>query len=493
MTALKKVYTVIFSVLVLQLAAINLFAQSKPNVIFIYADDVGYGDLSCYGAEKIQTPELDKLAANGLRFTNGHSTSASCTPSRFALMTGEYPWRKHGRGILPGDAALIVPVNKITLPKVFKNAGYQTGIVGKWHLGLGDSVKKNWNEEIKPGPRETGFDYSYIFPATADRVPTVFMENQSVVGLNKNDTILVDYKKKIGNEPTGKENPELLKLHSSVGHNNTIVNGIGRIGFMSGGKQARWTDEEIGPVFLSKAKDFIEQNAKQPFFLFYALNDIHVPRMPSTMFKGKSQLGARGDAILQMDWAVGEIVKQLKRLNLYDNTIIIFSSDNGPVLDDGYKDEAVEKNNGHKPAGVLRGWKMDVYEGGNRVPFIVHWNKKIKPGVSDALISQMDLLQSFAFFHKIKINTNEATDSKNMWGALTGTDKKGRTTYVVEGYENLAIIREGWKYIPAFRKEKEQLYYLTDDLSEKNNLAETRPDKVKQLQQLLEKIKEEQK
>ncbi len=152
-------------------------AQSKPNVVLIYVDDLGYGDLSCYGATKIKTPNLDKLAKQGIRFTNGHSTSATCTPSRYALMTGEYPWRKKGTGILPGDAALIIPTDKITLPALFKKAGYKTGIVGKWHLGLGRSLEKNWNGEIKPGPNEVGFDYSFIFPATADRVPTVFVEN----------------------------------------------------------------------------------------------------------------------------------------------------------------------------------------------------------------------------------------------------------------------------------------------------------------------------
>ena len=207
------------------LFALSLCAQttkttsqnSKPNVVFIYADDLGYGDLSSYGATKLNTPNLDKLAQQGVRFTNAHCTSATCTPSRYALLTGEYPWRKSGTGILPGDAALIVPTDKTTLPKLFQQAGYKTAIVGKWHLGLGDQVAKNWNGEIKPGPNEVGFDYSYIFPATADRVPTVFMENHKVIALDPKDPIEVNYDKKVGNDPTGKEHPELLKMKSSPG------------------------------------------------------------------------------------------------------------------------------------------------------------------------------------------------------------------------------------------------------------------------------------
>ncbi|WP_338092195.1 sulfatase-like hydrolase/transferase [Solitalea lacus] len=186
---MKKILSLVFLVfVVLSVSGQNTkVANSRPNVIFICADDLGYGDLSCYGASKIRTPNLDQLAATGIRFSDGHSTSATCTPSRYALMTGEYPWRKQGTGILPGDAALIIPTNKTTLPNLFKKAGYKTGIVGKWHLGLGEAVAKDWNGDIKPGPNEVGFDYSFIFPATADRVPTVFLENHKVIGLDAND------------------------------------------------------------------------------------------------------------------------------------------------------------------------------------------------------------------------------------------------------------------------------------------------------------------
>ncbi len=473
---------------------------SRPNVIYIYADDLGYGDLSCYGATKIHTPNVDKIAAAGIRFTNGHCTSATCTPSRYALMTGEYPWRKKGTGILPGDAALIIPTDKTTLPNMFKRAGYKTGIVGKWHLGLGNAVAKDWNGEVKPGPNEVGFDYSFIFPATADRVPTVFLENHHIVALDPNDPIAVDYAQKIGNDPTGKEHPELLKLKSSPGqgHDGTIVNGIGRIGYMSGGKLARWVDEEVSSTFLAKAEGFIEENQHKPFFLYFAMTEPHVPRMPATRFKGKSGLGLRGDVILQMDWTVGEIMKQLKYLNLEKNTIVIFTSDNGPVLNDGYQDEAVAKLNGHTPAGPMRGGKYSALEGGTRIPFIIKWPGKIKPKVSDALVSQMDLLASFSAFLKQPMPAGDATDSENLMDAFLGRSDKGRSVYIEQGGA-LAIVKDGWKYITpnngapynnlvdieTGNSTEPQLYNLNNDIGEKHNLAAQYPDKVKALKALL--------
>ncbi|MBJ7882509.1 sulfatase family protein [Gelidibacter salicanalis] len=496
---MKKILSFTF----LFFGALTLTAQQKPNVIFILADDLGYGDVSSYGATKINTPNLDKLSDQGVRFTNAHATSATCTPSRYAIMTGEYPWRQSGTGILPGDAALIVPTDQPTLPKIFKQAGYKTAIVGKWHLGLGDAVAKNWNGEVKPGPNETGFDYSFIFPATADRVPTVFMENHHVVALDPTDPIEVDYRKKVGNDPTGLENPELLKMHSSPnhGHNNTIVNGIGRIGYMSGGNRARWTDEEMPMTFLYKATEYIQNNKEEPFFLFYALTEPHVPRMPSTMFKDKSGLGYRGDAILQLDWAVGEIMKQLEYLGIEENTILIFSSDNGPVLDDGYIDGAVTQLNGHTPWGPLRGGKYSVFEAGTRVPMMVSWPGTIAPQVSNALISQIDLMATFSKMFDIKTNTR---DSHDMLEVFLGKSTQDREFLIEQGItDNLAIIQGNWKYIAPSegRKKNElvnielgnslqpQLYDLGKDIGETTNLADKYPKKVKELQKKLEAIR----
>ncbi len=484
---------------------VQLHAQQKPNVIYIYADDLGYGDVSCYGATKNHTPNIDKLAASGIRFTNAHTTSATCTPSRYALLTGRYPWRQQGTGVLPGDAALIIPTDKTTLPKVFKQAGYKTALVGKWHLGLGIAVEKNWNAEVKPGPNEVGFDYSFIFPATADRVPTVFLENHYVVGLDSTDPIEVSYKQKVGNEPTGKENPELLKMKAAPnhGHDQTIVNGIGRIGYMTGGKKARWTDEELTFTFLDKAKSFITANKQQPFFLYFGATEPHVPRMPSTMFKGKSGLGYRGDAILQFDWLVGEIMKEVKAVGIEKNTIIIVTSDNGPVLDDGYIDGAVTELNGHTPLGPLRGGKYSAFEGGTRVPFIISWPNQIKPTVSPALLSQIDLIASFASMFKLTIPAGDAIDSENQLNAFFGKDKTGRSVYVEQGGA-LSVIKGEWKYIspangPAVYNLTEiesansatpQLYNLKNDIGEKNNLASQYPEKVKEMEALLKSIKE---
>jgi arylsulfatase A-like enzyme len=491
--------------------ALNVSAQTKvkqakaqrPNVIYICADDLGYGDLSCYGATKIQTPNLDQLAASGVRFTDAHATSATCTPSRYAFMTGEYPWRKSGTGILPGDAALIIPTDKTTLPNLFKKAGYKTGIVGKWHLGLGNTVAKDWNNEIKPGPVEVGFEYSFIFPATADRVPTVFLDGYHVIALDPKDPIKVNYKTKVGDDPTGKDHPELLKLQSSPGqgHNQTIVNGIGRIGYMSGGHMARWVDEEVSTTFLAKAQSFIESNQKEPFFLYFALTEPHVPRMPATMFRGKSGLGLRGDAILQLDWTIGELMKQLKALNIDKNTLIVFTSDNGPVLDDGYQDGAVTMINGHVPAGLLRGGKYSALEGGTRVPFILNWPAQVKPNVSSALVSQMDLLASFSKLINQPIPSGEAADSENLLDAFLGRSQKGRSVFVEQGGP-LSIIKDGWKYISpsngaAYDKlvgietgnsTDLQLYNLNEDTGEKHNLAGKYPEKTKELADLLKAV-----
>lgn len=272
--------------------------------------------------------------------------------------------KRHGH--TTRNATLIIPTKK-NLATVFKQAGYKTAIVGKWHLGLRPDGGPDWNAEIKLGPNEVGFDYAFFFAATADRVPTVFIENKRVVGIQAADSIKVSYTGKVGNEPTGKEHPELLKLKVIEGqhHDQTIVNGIARIGYMSGGNNARLVDEERANVFTNKAKSFINQNNKNPFFLFLSLNDIHAPRMPSTAFRGSSPLGLRGEMILQLDWTVGEIMKELKRLGINENTMIVFTSDNGPALLDGYDDDAMKlaKQENYKPGGPMRGeniayWKQ---------------------------------------------------------------------------------------------------------------------------------------
>jgi arylsulfatase A-like enzyme len=474
-------------------------ASARPNIIVILADDLGYGDVGCYGATRIKTPNIDALAKQGLRFTDGHCASATCTPSRFALMTGMYPWRQKGTGILPGNAPLIIRPGSVTLPAMLQKAGYTTGAVGKWHLGLGSGAI-DWNSAIKPGPREIGFDYSFILPATGDRVPCVYVENQRVAGLDPKDPLQVSYGKPIGSEPTGAKNPELLRLKANRGHDNTIVNGIGRIGFMTGGKSARWKDEDMADVLTKKATSFIERNKDRPFFLYFATHDPHVPRVPHPRFAGKSQCGVRGDAIVQLDWCVGAVLETLQRLGLADKTLVVFSSDNGPVLDDGYADGAVKDLNGHTPAGRLRGGKYSLYEAGARVPFLTRWTGRIKPGVSDALVCQVDLLSSFAALVGQELPDEAGVDSIDVLAALLGEKPQGRD-HLVEHAGGLAIRKGPWKLLPSRpmpKKAKEaakgsipaELYNLADDLGEEKNVAATNPDKVKELDELLKKVRE---
>jgi arylsulfatase A-like enzyme len=474
----------------------------RPNIIIIYADDLGYGDVSCYGAEKISTPNIDGLASQGLRFVNAHAPAATCTPSRYALLTGEYAWRRKGTGVLPGDASLVIEPGRTTLPSMMQQAGYATGAVGKWHLGLG-AGKLDWNTDLKPGPLDIGFDYCFVIPATGDRVPCVFVENRRVVGLDPRDPILVSYDKPVGSEPTGKDHPELLKVHPSHGHDQTIVNGISRIGYMSGGRDARWVDENIADVITGKARAFIEQHRDRPFFLYFATHDIHVPRVPHPRFAGKSGLGPRGDVIREFDWSAGEILRTLDRLGLSGNTIVILTSDNGPVVDDGYRDQAVELLDGHKPAGPLRGGKYSAFDAGTRVPFVVRWPGRVQAGVSDALVGQIDFLSSFAALTGRNLGPADGPDSYNVLPALLGESKSGRD-HIVEHAGSLSLISGRWKYIepgsgPRINRNtntelgndpQPQLYDLADDIGETRNLASRHPEKVTELANLLKKIRD---
>lgn len=474
------------------------FAQTQPNIIIIYADDLGLGDVSAYGKGKLSTPNIDKLAQGGLRFTNAYASSATCTPSRYALLSGQYPWRNPRAKILTGDAPALMDTAQKTVADLLKTRGYRTGVVGKWHLGLGNG-SINWNQPITQNPNDLGFEYSFIMAATTDRVPTVYIENRQVVGLSAQDLLQVSYEKNFPGEPTAISDPELMtKQKWHHGHNQSVHNGIPRIGFMKGGKSALWTDETMADVFLEKAKGFIASKQQQPFFLYFALHQPHVPRVPHPRFVGKSGMGPRGDAIVELDWCVGEIYQQLQSEGLLENTLIIFSSDNGPVLNDGYYDDAVEKVGNHDPFGGLRGGKYSLFEGGAKIPFIVHWPKQVRAGISDALFCQLDLYASIAALLKVKTPT---MDSQNQLAALLGKSQKGRRELVLEASGRLAYRTGTYVFIPAYQGnavQKEvnielgvsptaQLYDLRNDPAQKNNLAANSGKLLTRMKQAMQK------
>ncbi len=490
----------------LTLTTIAAVAQTeKPNIIIINADDIGYGDFSCYGMETIKTPNVDRLANQGVRFTNAHTTSATSTPSRFGLLTGKYPWRVNGTGVAAGDAAMIIKPEQLTVADMLKRAGYTTAAVGKWHLGIGDKTgQQNWNGKITPALDEIGFDYSMIMAATADRVPCVYIENGKVLNVDPNDPIVVSYGAPIEGEPTGAKNPELLRIHPSHGHDQGIVDSISRIGYMKGGKSALWKDELIADEIVAASTNFIKNNVDKPFFLFMATNDVHVPRVPHWRFKDQSGMGYRGDALLSFDWSVGEVLNTLDSLGIADNTLVILTSDNGPVLDDGYIDGAVKLVGSHRPSGEFRGGKYSAYEGGTRVPFIVKWAGEAKGGaVSDALISQVDIYATLAEIAGQKLDANEAVDSESYVKAMLGKSKNAREEVVLDAYTR-ALIQGDWKYIrPSNRfkyawqtgietacDKEPQLFNLKNDPSELYNLAKENENLVVEMEQKLKAVEQ---
>lgn len=483
-----------------------LWAQQveKPNVIVIMADDIGYGDLSCNGEKTVHTPNVERLANNGMRFTDAHSVAATSTPSRYSFLTGHYAWRRNDTGIATGDAGLIIRPEQYTVADLFKENGYATCAIGKWHLGLGDKTgEQNWNEKISPNLADIGFEHSYIMAATGDRVPCVYIENGEVANYDSSAPIEVNYFQNFLGEPTGKDNPELLyNLKPSHGHDMAVVNGISRIGYMKGGGKALWKDENIADSITTHAIEFIKSHKDKPFFLYCATNDIHVPRFPHDRFRGKSGMGLRGDAIMQFDWTVGQIMETLDKLGLAQNTLVILTSDNGPVVDDGYQDQAVELLGEHRPWGPYRGGKYSNYEAGTRVPFIVSYPNKISKGVSSALVSQIDFFGTMAEMLGTTLNNEQMKDSEGYLNSWFGRTQKGRE-YVIESCASLSASDGKWKYItpnnkPDYQKNTntergnapfDQLYDLKSDEGEKHNVAEQHPREVQKLKNILEKVK----
>ena len=453
-----------------------------PNVIVILSDDVGWGDLGCYGATKTKTPNLDALAKEGMRFTDAHASAAVCTPTRYSLLTGEYSWRRDApglnKGVANGDSPLLIPVGSTTLPGIMKKAGYRTAAVGKWHLGFGTS-RPDYNKDLSPGPLEIGFDEFFGFPATNDRVPTVYVRGHRVENLDPADPIKYTYNAK----------------EAEAGGMVKFAAGRERIGFMSGGKAAWWKDITIADTFTHEVVGFIERNKEKPFFLYFAPHDVHPPTIPHPRFVGSTTLGNRADMLCELDWSVGEIMKTLERLGLSKNTLVIFSSDNGASP----KDE-----DGHHPNGPWRGKKSQLWEGGHREPFIAHWPGHIAPGsISDDLVCLVDLPATAAALVGENLTDGVAPDSYNLLPTLLGQPKqmKRDSLVVMSGAGDLAIRQGQWKYIPnlaladgwdAGAKKPNQaakpgLYDLSADQGETKNLVQQKPEIAKRMAGLLEK------
>jgi arylsulfatase A-like enzyme len=477
---------------------------AKPNVVIIYGDDVGYGDVGAYGCKDIPTPNIDRLAKESLLFTDGHCSAATCTPSRFSMLTGVHGFR-YGVHVLPPDAPLTIPVDVLTLPKLFQQAGYATGVIGKWHLGLGQKgTPVDWNGDVKPGPLEIGFDFSFLLPSTNDRVPCVFLEGHRVLNLDPADPLYVGNNfagvNKPGSTPypNGRTDRAAMTYYKSThGHSDSVINGIGRIGYMAGGKAALWNDETMADTFVAQAKNYIAANKDKSFFLYFAAQNVHVPRAPNPRFQGTTKLGYRGDSMVEFDWVTGQVLQILEENGLAENTIVIFSSDNGPVYDDGYADgtkvkrSGGESDQGHDGSGPYRGGKYQIYEGGTRVPFLIRWPGRIQPGTSAAMVNQIDFIASFAALLNLEIQADEARDSRNTLSAFLGEDAVG-LGYMIEESNGLALRRGEWKYVQPSEKaknaKKAELYDLEKDVGEETNVIAEHPELADSMETQLQKL-----
>lgn len=484
----------------------------RPNLVIIMADDLGYGDIGCYGGRAIPTPRLDRMAAEGLRMTRCYAPASTCTPTRYAVMTAEYPWRPHDRetSILDGDAPLAIQPGRPTLPQVLSDAGYQTSLVGKWHLGIGDGRNAvDFNKHVGPGPLEVGFRSAFYIPATVDRVPCVFIDGHAVSGLDPADPLRISYLRRVGGVAVGDPDTPRLKYRGDKQHSKAIVNGISRIGYMAGGESAWWVDEQITDTLLAKTREVITTESEDPYFLMLGLHDPHVPHAPHPRFVGKSNAGIRGDSIVQLDWLVGEVLDAIDRSPGGENTLVLFTSDNGPTVFDGYDDGSVQANGDHTPAGPLRGSKYLVYEGGCRVPTLVRWRGRVAPGVSDAFFTLTDLLPSFASLAGVgTLPEGVGQDGMDLSDCLVDAAAEStRESAILQGIGNrLAVVTPRWKYVAKnadgaptdigrganpldkryadAKSYEDALYDLGVEESERTNVLDAQPEVTERLQGL---------
>jgi hypothetical protein len=449
--------------------------SAPPNILVILGDDIGWGDAACYGATKLQTPHIDRLAREGRRFNHGYASAAVCTPTRYSLLTGEYAWRhdKAGvnRGVANGASPLLIPTDRPTAPALLRQNGYRTAVIGKWHLGFG-LAKPDYNGELRPGPLEVGFDEYFGFPATNDRIPTVLIRDHRVLGLDPADPITYTYDK-----------AEAGRLGLSP-----WAAGRNRIGWARGGKSAWWDDTRLAEIHTGETIRFLERNRDARFFLYYAPHSIHAPKIPGPRFKGASGLGDRADLLLEFDAGLGEILAALDRLQLAENTLVVYSSDNGAYAND---------EDGHRPTGPFRGIKSTLWEGGSRVPFIVRWPARITPGVSDALVSTLDIPATALAAAGLTPPPGALSDSVNLLPALLDQPEAPKRDFLVlqGGNGELAVRAGSWKFIPDLDlvegwKAKAKtpgaparpgLFDLSADPGETKNLAAENPAEVRRI------------
>ena len=497
-------WLLLLTVLVLQCNQSTPSAKDeRPNVLLINVDDLGYGDLGAYGATMVKTPNIDRLANEGIRFTDFHTASAVCSPSRYALITGTYPARVGLYGAMFLREPLHVDTTKMTIAKVMKEAGYATAIIGKWHLGFGNQRPVDWNKPLKPGPLELGFDYYFGVPVLNSHPPFVYVENHEVVDYDPND-------------------PFIYGKHSETRWFREKF-GLTEIG---GAKAAhyRYDDRMVGTVLKDKAIEYIRANREKPFFLYLATTNIHHPFTPAPRFIGTSEAGPYGDFIHELDWMVGEILNTLEEEGLTDNTLVIFTSDNGGMLNMGGQEAYAA---GHRMNSQLFGFKFDAWEGGHRVPFIVRWPGKVPTGeVSDVLASNVDLLATMAALVNHEEMADRAPDSHNMLSAIMGENEPVRDYLLIapNSRRHLSIRKGPWMYIPAqggggfmapnagdhtfggppaiewagqensdivngkIREDAPpvQLYNLEEDPTQDHNVYEEYPEVVEEMQRLLD-------
>ena len=476
----------------------TLQARQQPNIVIIYADDLGYGDVQCYNPErgKIPTPHIDRLAAEGMRFTDGHSSSGVCSPSRYTLLTGRYHWRSRLQGGIVGLwGAPLITSERITIGSLAKTQGYHTSCIGKWHLGwnwpipqdkkdlfrtTGYRGKKDlqangehrgaWREvfskPIPGGPTSVGFD-EYFGTDVPNWPPYCFIENDRTVGI-----------------PSEYADPRLF-LKNQASQQGPALKG--------------WTLEPILPALGDRAAAFIEREAAtpNPFLLYMPLTSPHTPLSVNAEWKGKSGLNLYADFVMETDAIVGQVLAALEKSGATHNTLVLFTSDNGCAP---YIDVAELEEKGHFPSGPLRGYKADAWEGGHRVPFIIRWPGVVKAGgVNDQLIHQADLLATLADVWGAELPGNAGEDSFSILSLLEGANQPVRNTSVscsIKGIPSLR--RENWKYIATpgsggwgkggDQSQAVQLYDLEADIGESNNLAAAQPERLAKMRELLEEL-----